>query len=216
MTHVADTTPYPWPWDGRLPRERTALVVTGCDPASIGAASVTPEVGANLSRLRAVVDHAFTISHRLHLRRPLAPAGEPGVFDIGRLDAVALDAAGIDGFFGSPLDATLRSLDLDRLLVAGFGLETTVHSTLRSANDAGLECLVVVDACAPVDPDLVTNAVSMIEMSGGIFGAVGRTDDVVAALAAAASESPAAHHTNAPPTNDTAPTGATTSTEATL
>ena len=73
----------------------------------------------------------------------------------------------------------------DLLLLVGLGLETTVHSTMRSANDRGYECLLVVDACAPLDPDAVPNAVSMVEMSGGIFGAVGLTDPVLAALDAA-------------------------------
>ncbi len=91
-------------------------------------------------------------------------------------------AAGIDAFFGSPLDPVLRSLGTDLLLLVGLGLETTVHSTMRSANDRGYECLLVVDACAPLDPDAVPNAVSMVEMSGGIFGAVGLTDPVLAAL----------------------------------
>ncbi len=53
---------------------------------------------------------------------------------------------------------------------------------MRSANDRGYECLLVVDACAPLDPDLVAPATSMVEMSGGIFGAIGTTDPVLAAL----------------------------------
>ena len=65
-----------------------------------------------------------------------------------------------------------------------------MHSTMRSANDRGYECLLVVDACAPLDPDLVPPAISMVEMSGGIFGAVGTTAPVLAALAAAPATDP--------------------------
>jgi hypothetical protein len=46
----------------------------------------------------------------------------------------------------------------------------------------GFECLLVVDACVPHDTELVAPSVSMIEMSGGIFGAVGTSAAVVDAL----------------------------------
>ena len=45
---------------------------------------------------------------------------------------------------------------------------------MRGANDQGYECLLVLDASAPLAPDLVAPSRSMVEMSGGIFGAVGR------------------------------------------
>jgi nicotinamidase-related amidase len=57
-----------------------------------------------------------------------------------------------------------------------------VHSTLRSANDTGYECLLVADACSAHDPALVASSISSVEMSGGIFGAIGTTDAVLAAL----------------------------------
>ena len=87
--------------------------------------------------------------------------------------AVGVTASGVDGFYGGPLGPLLRRDGVDQLLLAGFGLEATVHSTMRTANDAGLECLAVVDACVALDPELTPRTVSMIEMSGGIFGAVG-------------------------------------------
>ncbi|MDH4075431.1 MAG: cysteine hydrolase [Acidimicrobiia bacterium] len=98
--------------------------------------------------------------------------------------AVTVTAAGVDGFYGGPLAALLRRSGVDQIVLAGFGLETTIHSTMRSANDAGLECLAVVDACVALDPELTPRTVSMIEMSGGIFGAVGVTGPVLDALTA--------------------------------
>jgi len=91
---------------------------------------------------------------------------------------------GIDGFYGSSLDPLLRRQGLAQLLLAGAGLETCIHSTMRSANDRGYECLLVLDACLPYDDSLVDSARSQVEMSGGIFGAVGSTEHVLAALAA--------------------------------
>lgn len=92
-------------------------------------------------------------------------------------------AQGIDGFYGSGLEAHLRATGAVRLVLVGLGAETSIHSTMRSANDMGFECLYVADACQPYDAALAPHAVSMIEMSGGIFGAVGTADAVVAAFA---------------------------------
>jgi nicotinamidase-related amidase len=182
MTHVARSTPYPWPWDGHLEPHRIALVVTGWDAGWSSAVVERETALANIDRLAAAVHLTVTITHRPGPRRPVPVGPPPTVAAITPERSEHLDAAGIDGFYGSALDITLRRHGVDRLLLAGLGLETTVHSTMRSANDAGLECLAVVDACAPLDPGLVANAVSMIEMSGGIFGAVGATDDVLDAL----------------------------------
>ena len=88
----------------------------------------------------------------------------------------------MDGFYASPLDATLRALGRDQLVVCGQWLETGVHSTMRSANDRGYECLLAIDACVPYDPDLAAASRSQIEMSGGIFGAVGESAAVIDAL----------------------------------
>ncbi len=56
------------------------------------------------------------------------------------------------------------------------------------ANDRGFECLLVIDACLPYQEALVAPSVSMIEMSGGIFGAVGLSADVAEAFASARKE----------------------------
>ena len=125
---------------------------------------------------------------------PVLRAG-PGATDIGSsvggawspptelpFPAARLSAVGIDGFFGSQLDSLLRASHLTHLLLVGVPLETAVHSTMRSANDMGYECLVVQDATAALDPGLKSNTLSMIEMSGGIFGAIGTAAAVQAAL----------------------------------
>lgn len=97
-------------------------------------------------------------------------------------------AKGLDAFFGSDLELVLHTTGTRRLLLAGAPLETSVHSTLRTANDRGIECLLLQDACVPADAGLRTASLSMVEMSGGVFGAVGsaggaarsaRTDSVL-------------------------------------
>lgn len=188
--HVADTTPYPWPYDGKLAPARLALVVTGWDEhwraavAPAGNETVAAAV-ANIVRLASAVDRTFTVSHPPLPQRGPVPAWAEPVPPVGVIPgAVTVAAAGVDGFYGGPLAALLRRAGVDQLLLAGFGLETTVHSTMRTANDAGLECLAVVDACVALDPGLTPRTVSMIEMSGGIFGAVGATGAVLDALTA--------------------------------
>jgi nicotinamidase-related amidase len=99
-------------------------------------------------------------------------------------DAV-VDATGVDGFFGSNLDALLRRWGCTHLAMAGFGLEGPVHSTLRSANDRGYECLLLADACAAMGEQTRRGALSTVTMSGGIFGAVGTVADLAALLEAA-------------------------------
>lgn len=170
---VAGTTPYPWPWDGGCPGDRLALVVAGWDPRwrdradAVAVAAAEPHVTALAGAVEDTGGLALAVGHGIP---PAASLGRPVV------------AAGIDAFHGSGLDAALRAAGATHLLVAGHGLEAPVHSTLRSANDRGYECLLVLDACSPLRPDLVAASRSMVEMSGGIFGAVGSTTDVLHAL----------------------------------
>lgn len=188
--HVPRSTPYPWPFDGDLRRARLALVVTGWDTGWRAAVAGGDGEGPGWARLEAATDRigrlvaavgrVITVSHPAP-SRPVR-AGHPPPVPLAPLGGDHVAAGGIDAFCHGRLDQLVGRTGVDRLLLAGFGLETTVHSTLRSANDRGLECLLVVDACVPLDPDLVPRSVSMIEMSGGIFGAVATTDDVLTAL----------------------------------
>lgn len=184
MSHVAGTTPYAWPWNGRVDLDRLVLVVTGWDPHWAAATSPGPEPLANIVLLARHSPRTVIVSHRPP-RRSDVTGPSPTLPDLA---GTSVEAVGIDGFHGSHLDAELRDLGSTQLLLAGLGLETTVHSTMRRANDMGLECLLVADACAPVDAALVPNAISSVEMSGGIFGAVGTTASVLTALHTASND----------------------------
>jgi biuret amidohydrolase len=189
---VAGTTPYPWPYDGGCPGGRLALVVAGWDHGwrrrvtGPDAAAVEPTIAALAAAVAAAGGQVVTLAHagppRLaRLDAAPAPGAAPGA-PPALAGAVHLVTGGLDGFWGSGLDPTLRSLGVTHLLVAGHGLEGPVHSTMRGANDMGYECLLVLDAATVLVPDLAGPSRSMVEMSGGIFGAVGRSADVVAAL----------------------------------
>jgi hypothetical protein len=172
--HVDGTDPYPWPYDGVLEGATLALVLVGWDdgwsdrcPGGLTVRARGEELAA------AVVAHGglvVTVSHRGSAALGLAEVHH------------GVAAHGIDGFHGGPLDDVLRGAGCTHLLVGGFGLEGPVHSTLRSANDRGYECLLLSDASAPLTDDLAPSALSSVTMSGGIFGAVGTTPAVLAAL----------------------------------
>jgi nicotinamidase-related amidase len=74
--------------------------------------------------------------------------------------------------------------------MAGYGAEATVDSTLRSANDRGYECLVLTDAVAPFHDALGARALASVTMSGGIFGAIGTSADLLGALATPVTPAP--------------------------
>jgi hypothetical protein len=153
-----------------------ALVVVG---AQGWWAARTSEPGAALEaveRTAKVVRDAGGVVVVVHR----AGAGEP-VFDRAA-DDVVVGCTGMSGFAGGPLDLCLRRLGRDHLAVGGLGLETAVYSTLGGANDRGYECLALADAAAAHDPAVGERARSSITMSGGIFGAVGTTGDLIELL----------------------------------
>jgi hypothetical protein len=178
---VAHTTPYAWPYDADLDPARTALVVVSPSGAAGPRSGSAEESGARVDELAGHVSSVGGVVVRVTTTPPGAAAEQTS--GRARYDH-QLEAAGVDGFFGSRLDHLLRSLGRDQLLLVGGWLESNVHSTLRSANDRGYECLLVLDGCTPYDVALVAASRSQVEMSGGIFGAVGDTAHVLAALAA--------------------------------
>jgi nicotinamidase-related amidase len=143
-------------------------------------ASAVRGVGGTVVAVRHTA--ATAAQHRIGL----PPAREdPGwqLFPTTTVFDLVVDAAGVNGFTGSPLDGMLRSVGVDHLLLTGFGAEAPVDSTLRAANDRGYECLVVTDAVAPFDVVTGAAALSSVTMSGGIFGALATSAEVLDLLA---------------------------------
>jgi biuret amidohydrolase len=192
--HVVDTIPYPWPYDGAdgLAPEGLALVVAGAQQHWAGTGDTTAvleRIDALSGSLRALGVLIVFIRHARpeHPRR--ARTDLPARTDSGWLFALVphdedlvVDASACDGFFSDLLDLELRSRGRDHLLLAGLAAEVLVDSTLRSANDRGYECLTLRDAVGPLQPDTGERVLASVTMSGGIFGAVGTSDAVFAAL----------------------------------
>ncbi len=185
---VAGSDPYPWPWDGSVDPAHLALLLCGWDThwAARAVGDPTGAVTRACGLATAVAAVGGLVVGVAHARPARAPSGlpDPVPLDLPVPAGVPVSAGGIDGFFGGPLDGVLRSADRTHLLVAGHGLEGPVHNTLRTANDAGYECLLVTEACTPLTTEAAASAAHSVTMSGGIFGAIGRTADVLAALAA--------------------------------
>ncbi len=186
--------PYTWPWDGAPDPTRLVLVAAGWDThwrARTLDPDGTEQAVATLAA--AVVALGGSTLWLVHDRPPRAPVTAPdptplapvGVAEAAPDQVAVVTAAGIDGFCDGPLASILRRSGRDQLLLVGHGLEATVHSTMRSANDRGLECLLVTDAAGALDPGTAGSAVSSVTMSGGIFGAVAPLADVLPGLGAA-------------------------------
>jgi nicotinamidase-related amidase len=187
-----EADPYPWPYDGALVTERLALVICGAQKwfyeRTAQPNDALDRVARIVSLLRPMGAAILAVRHgslRRHARPVLPAVGSADyelIIDPAATDRV-IDAAGMNAFYGSSLDAFLRGRDIDTLLMLGLGLEGPIHSTMRAANDRGYECLLVSDASAPHVPELVRASLSTIGYSGGIFGAFASTAAVVGGCA---------------------------------
>jgi hypothetical protein len=178
---LARSTPYPWPYHGEFDGRRCALLVLDTadprPPADDPARSV-------VDRLVAAVTGAGGLIVEVHGTRPPRPGRSASGAEAPdrRYAGYALTSPAWDAFYGTALDQLLRSNGRDLLLLCGAWLEVGVHSTMRGANDRGYECALVSDACVSGDESLRAAALSSIEMSGGIFGAVTDSADLLSLL----------------------------------
>lgn len=171
---VEGSRPYPWPYDQRLIATDFAFaVVTG----STAGASGQP-TGELMEACRKVADDFVAYGSKV-IWVVCNGSAAPAVAGEGEL---IVESPTANGFIGSNLELVLRTNQIDRLALAGWPLEIAVHSTMRRANDMGYECLLLEDLCVPLDDDLQESSVSQILMSGGIFGAVGRSSELIAAM----------------------------------
>jgi nicotinamidase-related amidase len=189
MTTI-DANPYAWPWDGDLSPARLALVIAGaqqhwhsCTTDAAEHLGVASHLAATFRTHGALV---VWVRHgrRAGSRNSIPEIGTPAwslVASPAEGDLV-VDAAGHDGCYGSALEPSLRAQARDQIVLCGLGLEGPVHSTLRSLNDMGYECLTLTDACAPYDVASGASALSSITFSFGIFGAIAPSASLVGAF----------------------------------
>ncbi|MET0179407.1 MAG: isochorismatase family cysteine hydrolase [Novosphingobium sp.] len=132
---------------------------------------------------------ALTIGDEGPMGRILV-VGEPGHAIIPELAPQAgepvVDKPGKGAFYATELADIVAERGLSQLIVAGVTTEVCVHTTVREANDRGLDCLVLADCTASYFPEFHAAALRMIAAQGGIFGWVGNSTSVIAALTAPA------------------------------
>ena len=113
--------------------------------------------------------------------------GEPGHDIIPELYPApgepVVDKPGKGAFHATDLDAMLKNRGITQLLVCGVTTEVCVNTTVREANDRGYQCVVVEDCVGSYFPEFQEMGLRMIKAQGGIFGWVGRSEPLVAALA---------------------------------
>ena len=168
---VTAARPYVWPYDGALDPAHTALLLFTGDTTAVPPAEP-------LRRLQSLAAKAKASGIKLVLlprNSSLQPA-PPFAPDY------VIERPSIGAFWGSDVDLVLRNAGLTHLLITGFPFELGADCTMREANDLGYECLLIEDCCSGLADDTFSGAVSSVTMSGGIFGAVATSDDVLAAL----------------------------------
>jgi nicotinamidase-related amidase len=116
--------------------------------------------------------------------------GEPGHDIISDLYPIAgepvVDKPGKGAFYATELSDIVAEKGLSQLIVCGVTTEVCVHTTVREANDRGIDCLVLSDCTGSYFSDFHETALRMIAAQGGIFGWVSDSTSVISALAAPA------------------------------
>jgi len=222
--HFVDADPYPWPYNGDIRPDNTALVIIDMQidfcsldgyfgrmyPESVKRNSVIIPRIANL--LKVFRDKGYVVIHtreghrsdlsdlpankRWRSARMHAGIGDsnvagsrilvreqPGWDIIPELkpheNEPIIDKPGKGSFYATDLSIILDNRGIKNLIFTGVTTDVCVSTTMRDANDRGFECLLLEDCTAAADPALHHACVESTKKSGGIFGCVGTSDQLI-------------------------------------
>ncbi|KAI5799061.1 amidase signature domain-containing protein [Geopyxis carbonaria] len=99
-----------------------------------------------------------------------------------RANETVIDKPGKGAFWSTALLETLRNQGITHLVVGGVTTECCVSTTVREANDRGLECCVVREATAGYNADFKNASLDMIWWADGLFGHVAELADIYRVL----------------------------------
>jgi len=166
-----EARPYPWPFDGDLRRDNTALLAVGL---GVEEAAYSGDVEEAIKAVRLechtrglaifYVDQSFD-----RLTQSLARnQGADSLFS----NEQVLETRRKNGFLGTGLEDQLYHNGIRNLIVIGGAIDGAVHATMRGANDRGYECVLVRDACGAFDNTAVEVLTSITVSCNGLFGTV--------------------------------------------